>query len=360
MSSIILKNNSRKAVPLILIVTLIFSFSIILFSTQIVNAAFPGENGLIAFMSQRDEGAGEIYVMNPDGTGVTRLTFNTQADIAPAWSPDGSKIVFARYDGNDWEIWSMNADGSNQQQLTNNDDTDGKWPAWSADGSKIVYEKFTNPPDNWDIWVMNADGSGQTKLYDSGHDDQMPVWSPDGSKIALTQYDSTSNSDQIWVINADGSNPMQITSPPDNTDDFHPDWSPDGSKITFQRPGPSSTHEIWVVDSDGGNPTRITSGETHFVPAWSPDGSQIVFVHDSFEEQIHLEIYTMNSDGSNQRQLTTNLIPDDTPDWQPINIGTVGGVASQTNKLALLAPYLALIGLIIALSAVITKKRSQL
>jgi TolB protein len=354
MSSLELKNSHHTSLPLILIITLIFGFSFMIFFTQTAFAAFPGGNGLIAFMSDRYGGDSEIFVMNPDGSGVTRLTFNSQDDITPAWSADGSKIVFARDDGDDLEIWSMNADGSNQQQLTNNDD-DEEWPAWSLDGSKIVYQKFTVPPDNWDIWVMNADGSGQTNLYDSGHDDEMPVWSPRGAKIALTQYDSTSNSDQIWVINTDGTNPMQITSPPDNTNDRAPDWSPDGSKIVFQRPGQSS-NEIWVVDADGGNPTRITSGETHFVPAWSPDGSQIVFVHDSFEEQVYLEIYTMNTDGSNQTPLTSNLTPDYAPDWQPLP-APVGGVTSQINKLELLAPYLALAGLIIALSTLIIKKR---
>lgn len=354
MTSLELKNTRNNSLPIILIVTLVFSFSFMLFFTGSTFAAFPGGNGKIAFMSYRD-GDGEIFVMNPDGTGVTQLTFNTIFDSSPSWSADGSKIVFVRDDGSDFEIWSMNDDGSNQQQLTNNDD-DHRWPAWSPDGSKIVYQKFTVPPDNWDIWVMNADGSSQTKLYDSGHDDEMPVWSPRGFKIALTQYDSTSNSDQIWVINTDGTNPMQITSPPDNTNDRAPDWFPDGSKIVFARPGQSPTNEIWVVDADGGNPTRITSGETHFAPAWSPDGSQIVFVHDSFEEQIHLEIYTMNADGSNQTPLTSNLTPDDAPDWQPLP-APVGGVTSQINKLELLAPYLALAGLIIALSAVIMKKR---
>jgi TolB protein len=356
MANLELKNVRTNSLSTILIVTLIFSFIFMLSLTQSAFAAFPGENGLIAFSSSRDGGAGEIYVMKPDGSGATRLTFNNQDDRGPAWSADGSKIVFARYDGNDWEIWSMNADGSNQQQLTNNDDNDGKWPAWSPDGSKIVYQKFTVPPDHWDIWVMNADGSGQIKLYDSGHDDEMPVWSPDGSKIALTQYDSTSNSDQIWVINADGTNPMQLTSPPDNTNDANPDWSPDGSKIVFYRPDQTS-FEIWVVDSNGVNPTRITSNEWHFTPAWSPDGSKIVFVQDNFEEQVYLEIYTMNSDGSDLRQLTSNLMPDDTPDWQPINIAPVGGVTSPINKLELLAPYITLAGLVIVFSTVIIKKR---
>ncbi|MGB6681465.1 MAG: hypothetical protein WBF08_09120, partial [Candidatus Bathyarchaeia archaeon] len=96
-----LRNARKSSLSLIFITTLIFSMSLILFSTQSAYAAFPGGNGKIAFMSYRD-GDGEIFVMNPDGTGVTQLTFNTVSDAFPAWSADGSKIVFQRHDGNDW------------------------------------------------------------------------------------------------------------------------------------------------------------------------------------------------------------------------------------------------------------------
>jgi len=329
-----LNNARRNSFALIFITALIFSFSFILFSTQSAYAAFPGGNGKIAFMNYQD-GEGEIFVMNPDGTGVTQLTSNTVSDAAPAWSADGSKIVFQRHDGNDWEIWSMNADGSNQQQLASDDDDD-ELPAWSPDGSKIVYQKFTVPPDNWDIYVMNADGSGQTKLYDSGHNDEMPVWSPDGSKIALIQYDSDSNTDQIWVINADGTNPTQLTSPPDNMRDAAPDWAPDDSKIVFESDRTGDT-EVWMMNSDGTNQHQVTFNDVlDFRPAWAPDGSKIVFASDVTGEQGGIEIVVMNPDGSDQIQLTLNDVPDDNPDWralptlfviifdtEPTNMGTI-------------------------------------
>lgn len=70
----------------------------------------------IAYMSDRD-GNWEVYVMNADGSGSTRLTNDPAADALPAWSPDGLSIAFASTRGGAWSIWVMNADGSNQRQL---------------------------------------------------------------------------------------------------------------------------------------------------------------------------------------------------------------------------------------------------
>src|SRR5207247_1572845 len=90
---------------------------------------------LLAFASDRD-GTQAVYVMNPDGSGQTRLTFNPADDFFPTWSPDGQKIAFeSRGDGNS-EVYVMNADGSNPVNLTNNPATDGN-PAWSPRGDKI-------------------------------------------------------------------------------------------------------------------------------------------------------------------------------------------------------------------------------
>ncbi|HUU97683.1 MAG TPA: hypothetical protein VM487_18260, partial [Phycisphaerae bacterium] len=81
-------------------------------------AAFPGVNGKIAFTTGRD-GNYEIYVMNPDGSGLTRLTSNAAIDEAPAWSPDGTEIAFQTNRDGNYEIYVMNADGSGQTNLTN-------------------------------------------------------------------------------------------------------------------------------------------------------------------------------------------------------------------------------------------------
>ena len=105
----------------------------------------------------------EIYVINVDGTGKQRLTFNTEEERAPAWSPDGTLIAFmCRRNGPDFEICVMNADGTGQIQLTSNTFFEGT-PTWSPDGQKIVFNRTVTAPFP-QLFVMNANGTGETPL----------------------------------------------------------------------------------------------------------------------------------------------------------------------------------------------------
>jgi hypothetical protein len=133
-------------------------------------AAFPGQNGKIAFESNRDGAANfEIYAINPNGTGLDRLTNNTQGDRSPAWSPDGNKIAFQSNE----EIYTMNANGTGLDRLTNNTQEDES-PAWSPDGNKIAFA--SNRDGNYEIYAMNANGTQLDRLTNNPKDDYSPDW----------------------------------------------------------------------------------------------------------------------------------------------------------------------------------------
>lgn len=280
-------------------------------------AAFAGDNGKIAFMTNRDSNF-EIYVMDSDGANQTNLTNNPAYDGHPSWSPDGSQIVFASERDGNYEIYVMNADGSDPIRLTTSASTDA-FPSWSPDGSQIVFTSYDLSLHNYDIWRMNSDGTGAIKLTDNPTEDTEPVWSPDGTKIAF-RSDRDGNM-EIYYMDPDGNNQTNLTNHADA--DGEPNWSPDGSKIAFASVRDEFTGAIWVMNADGSEPTRLTDavyGDGD--PAWSPDGTRIVF---KGFRHYNDEIYVMNADGTDITRLTNNALPGNTfpedwmPDWQPIS-----------------------------------------
>src|SRR5215218_3232492 len=151
--------------------------TVLLVMAQPAGAAFPGANGKIAFMSDRD-GDEEVFVMDPDGTDQTNLTNNPAVDLQPSWSPDGKKIAFTSKRDDNQEIYLMNPDGSGQTNLTNNPADDFQ-PSWSPDGKKIAFHSNRDRDSQRDVYVMNSNGTGQTNLTNNlADDDAQPAFSP--------------------------------------------------------------------------------------------------------------------------------------------------------------------------------------
>jgi Tol biopolymer transport system component len=231
----------------------------------------------IAFVSNRD-GNWHIYVANAEG--VTRLTFNPEVDVSPAWSPDGARIAFASNRDGNFELYLIDADGSHPTRLTNTaaDDYD---PAWSPDGKKIA---FTSERDGHpEVYVMEADGSSPVRLTDYAAGNGDPTWSPDATKIAFVSH--RDGNGQIYVMNVDGSHVTRLTH--DLAEDCEPAWSPDGGRIAFVS-GCTATlfpdgygSSIYLMNADGSNPMLLTGGpadapQARF-PSWAPDGTEIAF-----------------------------------------------------------------------------------
>jgi TolB protein len=278
------------------------------------DAAFPGQNGRIAFMTwqQPTYDNSEIWTMDGGGANLDRLTNNAVADQTPAVSPDGQRIAFASNRDGNYEVYVMDQYGANPVDLTNNAASDFA-PHFSPDGQKIAF--VSNRDGNYEIYVMDANGSHQTRLTTNPADDLEPTFSPDGQKIAFSR--PVAGYTDIFVMDANGSNERNLTPHNDPYSDHVPDFSPDGQHIAFtsnRGPAPQTEH-IYVMDANGDNQTAITNTSAFDTyPAFSPDGTKIAF---SRATQSQYDIYLMDANGANATNLTNSLSQDTYPAWAP-------------------------------------------
>jgi TolB protein len=162
--------------------------------------------------------AGGIYIFSVNTGEYTQLTHNAD-DHNEAWSPDGSKIAFFRMDSNinndGGYIYVMNSDGSGVTRLTA-----GTNPTWSPDGSKIAF--ISNKSGNGlQLYVIHPDGSGETNVMsslDNAGVNLTPSWSPDGKKLVFEYIG------EIYLVNSDGSGLKKITT---NAQTGSAVWSPE-------------------------------------------------------------------------------------------------------------------------------------
>ena len=287
-------------------------------------ATFSGQNGRIAFDSDRHGGDIDIWTILPGGGDPRNLTAGSEAvDGAANWRADGRRIVFMsdretarnpdpRGDrGPDFELFVMNANGANPRQLTFND-VDDEDPAWSADGSRIVFARDLNPVRgrvNYDLFTIAADGTDERRLTDSrGVDDIQPNWSSRG-RITFTS-DRDGDDLEIYTMRADGSKVRRLTS--NKLNDEFPNWSPNGRAIAFHRER-NGNFDVYRMRRDGGGVKRLTTNRAgDGLPAFSPNGRMIAFFSESGGSP---DLFTMRRGGGGQTNRTNSKAFEFAPDW---------------------------------------------
>ena len=283
---------------------------------------------------------------------VTQITFD--GDNGEAYfSPDGRRLIYQSNRGGEAcdKIWMMNIDGSDKHRVS---------PAYGAhtcsfffpDGRKILFSSTSHlseqcpprPPPlpgihymwplfPYDIFIANADGTGLKKITDNPKYDAEPIISADGKRVV---FGSQRFGDfDIYIMNADGSNVRRLT---DRVGyDGGPWFSPDGKKIVWRAWYPETKKDsarwrdcmennyivpvpldIWVMNTDGSNKVRLThNGAVNWSPSWHPDGKRIIFASnmDDWHEDLkkfghNFELYFINIDGSGLERITFNKVFD--------------------------------------------------
>jgi hypothetical protein len=263
-------------------------------------AVIAGPNGPIAFTSGRGGAAGnddnaKIYMVGSETlTGATQLTFGTTRHSHPSWSPDRTKIAYARSvtGAGARDIYVRDLITGFELQLTDTATEDEDRPTWSPDGSEIAYGHAVTVGGQRDIFIRPSGGGARRNLaIASTVDEDRPVWSPDGQFIYYARDSVPSTNADIVKELADNSspNPIEVVNTPAN--EWQPNLSPDGTKLCYSNglmsdSGPNGV-DVYTADANGapnsniqGFATSTTKGEFNCV--WAPDGTKIVYVRGVF------------------------------------------------------------------------------
>jgi Tol biopolymer transport system component len=277
------------------------------FGGENAEAYFSPDGQRLIFQSTRDAAAcDQIFTMKIDGTDIRRVSTGAGRTTCGYFYPDGKRILYA----------STHA-GGRECPPKPSYERGYVWPIYAT----------------YDIYAASADGSGPKPLTSTpGYDAEATVGA-DGRIVFTSVRDGDM---EIYSMNGDGSDVKRLTRRPGP--DGGPFFSPDGRRIVFRGrelgPGAELNDyqsllseglwrptklELFVMDRDGGNLRQVTHlGGANFAPYWHPDGRRLIFasnVHDP--QQRNFDLYLVNLDGTGAERVTFNDTFDGFPMFSP-------------------------------------------
>lgn len=236
----------------------------------------------VVFAYKTDAGIHQIYSMNSDGTDVRDISRSTTDDYAPALAPDGTEVAFQRTDpatGN-VNIFVSSIDGGSVRQITNLRFAAN--PAWSPDGTRLVFE--STQTGHSELFEINTDGTGEKQLTFDNATATRASWSPDGNQIAFASRSSPNAGYQLYLIPADGGPETPVMQDNCNCNELDPAWSQDGTRLAFDSRRDQQASRIYVIDLTTHLITPVTVSPADVArqtqdsnPTWAPDGRSIAF-----------------------------------------------------------------------------------
>ncbi len=289
--------------------------------------ALGGGPGQILFVSDRT-GKPQLFLMNEDGTDIRQITEEKDGACQPDWSPDASRIVFvspckAQTVINPQEevyrgatLFLINADGTDRKPVASFPGGDFD-PAWSPDGTQILFASYRDNLTSTDLnlYRYNLTDNSTTVITKDLNSDRHPAWSPDGQNIVF-QRQPQGGSAQIDIMAADGSGIYIFTNQQQNHS-FMPCWGPDDT-ILFSRGNPFSVPYVRPLSPRNAQEIQLSS-DSAWDMDFSADGYWIVFERVVFaaDGSRNYDIYVMASTSGSAERLTDDPARDYQPVWMP-------------------------------------------
>lgn len=269
-------------------------------------------------------GGRDLFLLNLNNYSVVQITDSPNYEVAPSFSPDGKTVVYAAGVPGDRadHIFTIGCNGESSEQLTDVDANDTS-PRFSPDGSMIVFARdktyiWGGLAANWEnggvICVVASDGTGERQLTPDDTFAFEPFFTTDGQAVVYFTAKG------CFSVPVDGSgNPTKL-----GPTASMPDLAADGTRIVLSDGKYSPDHELFIANLDGSARSQITTSENGcFHGVLNSDATKVYFLMEEwpqgFSDHPKSSIWTVNTDGTGQKQISDLLLFDDPKEWKPEN-----------------------------------------
>lgn len=265
-------------------------------------ARLTGDKGVagtrILFVRQLTPLIKEVFSIDRDGSNVVQLTHHKSLTLSPTVAADG-RLAYMTYKGGPPEIWGQRkAGGSFERLFPTKTGPQGPCmaPAWSPDGKRLVFVQGDRR-GNTDIMVLEVESGRVRRITDSNCINTEPTWNPAGTQIAFTS--DRDGTPQVYLMEDDGSNVRRLTT--EGSYNASPSWSPSGAMIAYVSRF-EGKFDLFVYKLGEGKAYQVTTGvASSESPDWSPDERRLVF---SSGSRGGMQLYTTDLSGNTLRRLT--------------------------------------------------------